>query len=75
MKDGEVMIKYKNKNRPFCITEGVLKCEDIKDEYDFQTLTPSYKNIQLKLTTSDPKSIQYVEKRDLFHHGPSFVGL
>ena len=77
--DGGVMVKFKDKNIPFNITDGALKCEDIKDEYNFRACTPSYKNIQLKLASVDPNNnlniVQYVEKRDLFHHGPSFVGL
>ena len=43
-----VMIKFKDKIKPFSITDGVLKCEDIKDEYNFgfyQVHDPSYKNI------------------------------
>ena len=43
--DGGVMIKFKDENRPFSITDGVLKCEDINDEYNIHDFTPSYKNI------------------------------
>ena len=43
--NGGVMIRFKDKNIPFSITDGALKCEDIKDEYNFNACTPSYKNI------------------------------